>query len=484
MNNVRQLLLGGACVFAVVAAGPANADSVEYVKICSLYGAGFYYVPGTDICLKMGGYVRTQYFANYGGTPNASPYFDRQLNTRSVTDDSLSAFRFRSQVTFDTRQQTEYGTLRTYMSVGWTQDFINNTASQLYANRAFIQFAGFTFGKATSFFDIYSTTGTSYFPLMASDTTETGWGVAAYTWQFGNGVSGTISAEEARRSRIVNGTVSAGIPFGPLAPNSYADFKYPDVVASLRVDQAWGSAQIMAALHDASASYYGTTTNTGHPADKLGWAVGFGGVVNTGFVSPGDKFSFQVAYAEGAIRYINFLQADFGNAAYAGSGNSVGWGFVGDGIYDLGPGGQQRGINLTKTWGINAAYNHRWNNKWQTSIYGGYNKTWFGGSFNEPGSAASQVCLAQTWTTVAATQTATATACNPDWSMAFIGSRTQWNLTPSFYIGADVIYTRLNTSLGGTAISTPGGARPSGLYVIEDQDTVSVTFRAQRDFLP
>src|SRR5262244_309721 len=170
MNNVRRLLLGGACVFAVVAAGPANADSVEYVKICSLYGAGFYYVPGTDICLKMGGYVRTRYFANYGGTPNASPYFDRQLNTRSVTDDSLSAFRFRSQVTFDTRQQTEYGTLRTYMSVGWTQDFINNTSSQLYANRAFIQFAGFTFGKATSFFDIYSAPATSYFATQSSDT--------------------------------------------------------------------------------------------------------------------------------------------------------------------------------------------------------------------------------------------------------------------------------------------------------------------------
>jgi len=38
--------------------GAAQAAPVEYVKICSLYGAGFYYIPGTDICMKIGGYVR------------------------------------------------------------------------------------------------------------------------------------------------------------------------------------------------------------------------------------------------------------------------------------------------------------------------------------------------------------------------------------------------------------------------------------------
>ena len=30
----------------------------QYVKICSLYGAGFYYIPGTDTCIKLGGYLR------------------------------------------------------------------------------------------------------------------------------------------------------------------------------------------------------------------------------------------------------------------------------------------------------------------------------------------------------------------------------------------------------------------------------------------
>ena len=37
---------------------PVKAKAVEYVRICSLYGAGFWYIPGTDTCMKIGGYLR------------------------------------------------------------------------------------------------------------------------------------------------------------------------------------------------------------------------------------------------------------------------------------------------------------------------------------------------------------------------------------------------------------------------------------------
>ena len=40
---------------------PVKAKPVEYVKICSLYGVGFYYIPGTDMCIKIGGWVRAEY---------------------------------------------------------------------------------------------------------------------------------------------------------------------------------------------------------------------------------------------------------------------------------------------------------------------------------------------------------------------------------------------------------------------------------------
>src|SRR5436853_808182 len=59
----RTLLLGTAAAFVVAgaahAADLAVAESVEYVKVCDAYGAGYFYVPGSDVCLKIGGFVET-----------------------------------------------------------------------------------------------------------------------------------------------------------------------------------------------------------------------------------------------------------------------------------------------------------------------------------------------------------------------------------------------------------------------------------------
>ena len=65
MKMVKSLLLGSAAGLVAVTAGqaadlPVKAKPVEYVKVCSLYGAGFYYMPGTDLCIKIGGWVRAE----------------------------------------------------------------------------------------------------------------------------------------------------------------------------------------------------------------------------------------------------------------------------------------------------------------------------------------------------------------------------------------------------------------------------------------
>ena len=59
MKMVKSLLLGTAAGLVAVAGAqaadmPVKAAPVQYVKICSLYGDGFYYIPGTDTCLKTG----------------------------------------------------------------------------------------------------------------------------------------------------------------------------------------------------------------------------------------------------------------------------------------------------------------------------------------------------------------------------------------------------------------------------------------------
>jgi hypothetical protein len=60
MKMVKSLVLGSAAALAVMGGAqaadlPVKAKAVEYVRICSLYGAGFYYIPGTDTCIKLGG---------------------------------------------------------------------------------------------------------------------------------------------------------------------------------------------------------------------------------------------------------------------------------------------------------------------------------------------------------------------------------------------------------------------------------------------
>ena len=69
MKMVKSLILGSAAALVAVGGAqaadlPVKAKAVEYVKVCSLYGPGFYYIPGTDTCLKLGGYLRVDVLAN------------------------------------------------------------------------------------------------------------------------------------------------------------------------------------------------------------------------------------------------------------------------------------------------------------------------------------------------------------------------------------------------------------------------------------
>ena len=73
MKMVKSLLLGSAAGLVAIAGAqaadlPVKAKPVQYVKICSLYGVGFYYIPGTDTCIKLGGWVRVEIGANGGNS--------------------------------------------------------------------------------------------------------------------------------------------------------------------------------------------------------------------------------------------------------------------------------------------------------------------------------------------------------------------------------------------------------------------------------
>ena len=105
MKLVKGLLLGSVAGLAAVAGAQAadlpvkKAAPVEYVRVCSTYGAGFFYVPGTDSCLRISGRLRVD-----------SGY----LEPFSRADDAIG-IRVRGRVNFDHRTATPYGLLRTYI---------------------------------------------------------------------------------------------------------------------------------------------------------------------------------------------------------------------------------------------------------------------------------------------------------------------------------------------------------------------------------
>src|ERR1700759_2122227 len=99
MKMVKSLVLGSTAALVAVGGAqaadlPVKAKAVEYVKICSLYGPGFYYIPGTETRIKLGGYLRADVLANtnsvagpnYNGANGANNRFTNGYTWRSRED--------------------------------------------------------------------------------------------------------------------------------------------------------------------------------------------------------------------------------------------------------------------------------------------------------------------------------------------------------------------------------------------------------------
>ena len=310
-----------------------------------------------------------------------------------------TAHRTRALITIDTRQQTAYGTLRTYILLGYSQDSTapESTSPAVYMTRGFLQIAGFTFGKATSFFDIVPGASFAYNAGMFHhpDTGDAGKMLAAYTAQFGNGLSGTIALEQARVRGIARVPGSAyAISANPLG--TFIDggivagvSEYPDLVGNIRLDQSWGTWLVGAAAPRQPwpvlrhSEHLATRVHRTH---KLGWAVTTGFIWNLPMIAPGDRLSAGIVYSEGAIGYASVTPSGAPSNKFEGA--SFGTGFWEDAIYNggitpAGPcgalvralaaaSGGCGNLQLTTAWSVSAAFEHLWTPALKTSIYGSY----------------------------------------------------------------------------------------------------------------
>lgn len=219
--NIKSLLLGSAAALVVVSGARAadavvvaEPEPVQYVRVCDAYGAGFFYIPGTETCLKISGYLR--YDAGVGD----DPYTGGNIGARG---NETWYKRTRAEVRFDARSETELGTLRSYIQTRFQYTDGNDDGSSI--PQAFIELGGFRVGVADEIFgswvgyagDIIEDDVIQYNSFTSNQ--------VSYTFVGGNGFSAIIAAEQGEEAQGYDYVI---------------DDYMPHVLAGAKFEQGWG----------------------------------------------------------------------------------------------------------------------------------------------------------------------------------------------------------------------------------------------------
>jgi hypothetical protein len=489
---------------------PVKTKAVEYVKACSLYGAGFWYIPGTATCIRIGAAMRIDTAIN-GGTYD-NPSWQGTAGGSQAYGKNNFVSRVRFTTTEDTRTVTEYGVLRTYSNIdfdwigGGNSAIAGGAAAQV--DYAFIQFAGFTMGKAVSEFDPQWTLSrpsiSSGFNAGSFD--ASGIPQLAYTAAFGNAMLGTISLEDGqpyRTTGLVNTTTAFIAPFGAgtlpagaygannFPGNAVAGDHVPDVVGNLRLDQAWGTLHFAAAAHEVHGTYYtAADSEFGHPAATYGYAVSGAFELKNLPTGAGDSLKAEASFGHGAARYV----IDGGTVDNVGAGRfartsgttagTMAFGYVLDGVYSgLGTAASPgTGIQLSNAWEATAYYEHYWSPAWRTSLFGNYSSISYG-----PGADA--LLIANLSSALPTTGRFVPTHGTNGGSMAFataqVGTKTSWSPVKDLTFSAEFIYSRMLQNLKGTFVTAAGGVpgvATGTTYTLSNQNVYNGAVQVLRSF--
>lgn len=197
--SIRTILLGTlAAAGAVPAAHAADAivaaepEAVEYLRVCDAYGKGFFYIPGTETCLSIGGYIRIE---------------ERFGRNRSGTSDWSSWTR--GHVTLSSKSETEYGTLSGVITLRTNAENASNQTALL--QEGYIDIAGLRVGMQYSWWDNDRSIGTGETDVISSN--QTIHNSVRYMYEtpdFSAGVS-VDELEDAYRTKPGEGPNNVGI---------------------------------------------------------------------------------------------------------------------------------------------------------------------------------------------------------------------------------------------------------------------------------
>ncbi|WP_375612473.1 MULTISPECIES: porin [unclassified Bartonella] len=251
--NIKSLFLSSTAAFLAISGAHAAStviaepEPVEYIRVCDAYGKGYFYIPGTETCMRLSGNVRTDFI----GGDNIDATTETELRNKRKTYGAAS----RLTLVFQAASETEMGTLRSYARIysNWG-DGRDNAAAKLAA--AYIELGGFRVGLDDTIFN--SWTG-DYGNVLNDDsiapagTTRTNF--ISYTFSGDSGFSAIIGAELGNNADSLPGITGyyidkddklVSITEGTLPSKAIKNYT-PNVVLGIKFMQKWGGFSAVAA---------------------------------------------------------------------------------------------------------------------------------------------------------------------------------------------------------------------------------------------
>lgn len=299
--NIKSLLLGSAAALVAVSGAraadaiiAAEPEPVEYVRVCDAFGTGYFYIPGTETCLRIHGYVR--YDIGVGDL----------FEVTSATGDETYFKRARFSFRTSTASETELGTLRTYTELRFQWD-TNDTAAgytndnEFSVNFAWIQLGGLRIGKDESLF----TTFTGYAGNVINDGNYGPFdtNLISYTYSAG-AFTAAIALEEGDDDQVIGG-VRTGWGIDDYMPHVVVGLGYKAGMFNLRGVFAY----------DTRDDIIGVT-----PADVGGWAAKLRLDVD---VNDAASVFVMAMYGEGSSGYATWVPYGVDNGWSVIAGGSV-----------------------------------------------------------------------------------------------------------------------------------------------------------------
>jgi len=282
-------------------------DSLRNVSVCDAYGQGYYYIPGTETCLRLHGYIRDT--LQGGGDVNGRNITEKagtavyQSSNRRKSWDNSVRFTLRAS----TASETELGTLETFAEARFQWDNGTDADSTGTLQYGYINLAGLRIGLDQSVF--VSFVG-ALGEVNNDDVILAGGyrtGLISYTYSAPNGVSAIVSLEQGNNKDTdgkygYDGTITG-----------YS----PHIVAGLKYAQGWGSIITVAAYDARNQTWAGKLRGNFNLTDRLSlWAMaGYKSNKDPYMDVKGDSDQFV-----GRVRAINSFYGQWGGdwAAWGG----------------------------------------------------------------------------------------------------------------------------------------------------------------------